>query len=50
MFAQSLNNIKKGKFHETFQLVSAVVRLKGLDKVPFFVSNKDRANTILEIN
>ena len=42
---------QKWYYHQTFQLMFAVVRLKGLLKVPnFFVTNKDSANTVLKMN
>ena len=36
VFAQSVFDTKNWYFHQTFQLMSAVVRLKGLVKVPLF--------------
>ena len=53
VFAQSLFDEKKLYVHQSpnIQLMSAVVSLKRLVKVPLlFVSNKDHANTVLDIN
>ena len=50
MFSQSFFDTKKWSFHQNFQLMSAVVRLKFWQKYHVFVSNKDCANTVLKTN
>ena len=50
VFARSLFDIKKWYLYQTFQLMSAVVRLKGLMKVLLFCVKQNRANTVSKMD